>query len=97
MAWEALGFSTSRPLSHLLKKHSVSFLSLIFFFKGLSLGCVPVVSPGDPSVVDIRSLFFSGHGGWLHSTSGPSTDASSMHLLFNSQNWCLHFESFECY
>jgi len=76
---------------------SMCLFCLLFFFEGLSLRCVPVVSPGDPSVVDIRSLLSSGLGGWLHSTSGPSTDANSMHLLFNSQNWCLHFKSFECY
>lgn len=49
-----------------------------------------MVSPGDLSVGEIHSLLLSGLDCELHSPFDLSTDASNMHLLLNSQNWCLY-------
>lgn len=98
LKWHGKPWASARVDLYLICWRNIACLfCLLFFFLWGWVWDVSQWLAGHPSVVDIRSLFFSGHGGWLHSTSGPSTDASSMHLLFNSQNWCLHFESFECY
>lgn len=48
-----------------------------------------MVSPGGLSVEEIHSLLLSGLDCELHLPFDLSTDASSMHLLLNSQNWYL--------